>query len=169
MENPAEETTQLPAIIGTNKYQVNSSLVAVSSDYIGDIIEATSGDEVDGPVQNQDTYDVTAEEKKEADVQSSAPIDSGVANNDPNSHEGVADNADSKPPPQAVLVDALPSITFKFSYQPQGYEQEYYDQLFYHVASTSNTPITGIPYEQIIDSPKEPARVCYWEGVPSER
>ncbi len=159
MENPAEETTQLPAILGTNKYQINSSLVANSSDYIGDIIEE-SADVSEGPVQNQDTYDVTAEEKKEADAPSSVPIDSGV--NDPNSHEVVADNENSQPPPPAI-------VTFKFSYDPREYERGYYDQLFYHVASTSNTPVTDKPKEEIIISPKEAAKLFYKSGVPSER
>eukprot|EP00573_Skeletonema_grethae_P006052 CAMPEP_0201703544 /NCGR_PEP_ID=MMETSP0578-20130828/39947_1 /ASSEMBLY_ACC=CAM_ASM_000663 /TAXON_ID=267565 /ORGANISM="Skeletonema grethea, Strain CCMP 1804" /LENGTH=618 /DNA_ID=CAMNT_0048191349 /DNA_START=106 /DNA_END=1962 /DNA_ORIENTATION=- len=165
MENP-EDTTQLPAILGTNKYQINSSLVANSSDYFGDIIEE-SGNDADGPVQHQVTYEVTVEEKKEADAPSSVNIDSGA--NDPNSHEGVADDAASKPPPQAVVVEASSTITFKFSYQPREYEQEYYDQLFYHVASTSNTPIIDKPKEEIIVSPKEAAKLFYKSGVPSER
>jgi len=150
---------------------------ANSSDY-GDIMEE-GGEEVGNPPEtsadtterDHDDYRMTAEEKKEADIPIvSVPIDSST-NNDPNSHVEVVNNETSKPPLPAVVVGVSSSIiTFKFSYEPRDYEQEYYDQLFSRVASTSNTPVAANkPKEEIIVPPKEAAKLFYTSGVPPER
>eukprot|EP00986_Skeletonema_menzelii_P016457 scaffold14674_cov141-Skeletonema_menzelii.AAC.7 len=155
MESPADK----------DRDQLHSSLRANSSDFIGVVIDE-GGEEADDLVQHHVDEELTSEEKKEAEIGSSV-IDSSA--NDPKSHEEFANNETSAPPLPAAVVGGS-SITFKFSYKPRDYEQGYYDQLFYHVASTSNTPVTADkPKEEIIVSPKEAAKLFYKSGVPSER
>eukprot|EP00984_Skeletonema_dohrnii_P015186 scaffold6504_cov127-Skeletonema_dohrnii-CCMP3373.AAC.7 len=180
MESLAEDTTPPPSSYAQGRnmnhlHSSGSSMKANSSDY-GDIMEE-GGEEVGNPETAADTterdhddYGMTAEEKKEADIPIvSVPIDSST-NNDPDSHEQVANNETSKPPLPAVVVGGSSIITFKFSYEPRDYEQEYYDQLFYRVASTSNTPAAANKSkEEIIVPPKEAAKLFYTSGVPPER
>eukprot|EP00985_Skeletonema_marinoi_P001675 scaffold676_cov137-Skeletonema_marinoi.AAC.5 len=182
MESPAEDTTPPPSSYAQGRnmnhlHSSGSSMKANSSDY-GDIMEE-GGEEVGNPPEtaadtterDHDDYGMTAEEKKEADIPIvSVPIDSST-NNDPNSHVEFANTETSKPPLPAVVVGVSSSIiTFKFSYEPRDYEQEYYDQLFYRVASTSNTPVAANkPKEEIIVPPNEAAKLFYTSQIPPER
>ena len=173
MTSPADEedTTSTPVplaqhhVQNQNRHQqLHSSLRANSSDFIGNVLDEGGEEEENHAADDE----LTAEEKKDADIGLSVPTASASSANDPKSHEGVAQNETSAPPLPAVGGSAM--ITFKFSYQPRDYEQNYYDQLFYHVASTSNTPVSeNKPKEEIIVSPNEAAKLFYKSGVPSER
>lgn len=84
------------------------------------------------------------------------------------------DGTSSNPPLPAEEVDGGSSITFKFSYEPRDYERNYYDKLFYHVASSTTSNISPTDGDkpkngETIVSPKEAAKLFYTSGVPPER
>lgn len=122
---------------------------------------------VDATTNHNDGDELTAEEKKEADITPVPQCKEDV----PINHDEVADNETSSNPPLPSVVSGSSIMTFKFSYEPRDYEQEYYDNLFYHVVSTSNIPIAAAdkPKEEIVVSPKEAAKLLYTSGVPPER
>jgi hypothetical protein len=168
---------------GMNHHQLNSSLRANSSDF-GDIImqseendhhpktttaaAATADDDASTDHHHDD--ELTAEEKKEADFR----ITSSAA---PRSKEVIDSSANYKVANNTLGSSSV--VTFKFSYEPRDYEQEYYDKLFYHVAATSNISAAVSTSsaaaenkpeeEELIVSPKEAAKLFYTSGVPPER
>jgi len=170
----------------------DDSLRANSSDFIGDMIEGDDNPETTTTAVEAATSDhhhhhedeLTAEEKKEADIRmispSSVPQSKEVVDSSSTNVSGSHGNkvvkaaTTSNPPPLPAVVvggGSSSTVTFKFSYEPREYEQEYYDQLFYHVASTtSNIPAApSSSKETIIVSPKEAAKLFYTSGVPPER
>ena len=163
--------------VGGNNQQLNSSMKANSSDFIGDIIDE-SGD-VDDKQATVDDVMPDAEEKKEAEIKLSSPVvpqtpqdnkeEVGEGSSNSNHDKAINGSSNNSPLP-ASSASTGGSITFKFSYEPRDYERKYYEQLFYHVVSTSNiSSANNKPKEEVIVSPKEAAKLFYKSGVPPER
>ena len=172
MASQAEDVTPPARAEGVNKSKLHMSslsLRANSSEY-GDVLEE-GGEEV---TSDRTDYDLPAEEKNELDMTAADPQSTEVGNSDniSKSHEGHSDSheaSESFQPTAAAAAGGSSSITFKFSYEPKEFEQQYYDQLFYHVATASSNLSTNTPKEGIIVSPKEAAKFFYTSSVPPER
>lgn len=172
-------SSSLAEVGGGNNQQLNSSMKANSSDFIGDIIDESGDIDNNNPSSTIDD-DVMpgAEEKKEAEIKLSSPavpqtphcnkeeVGEGSSNSN---HDKAINGTSNNSPLPASSASTGGSITFKFSYEPRDYERKYYEQLFYHVASSSNISANNKPKEEIIVSPKEAAKLFYKSGVPPER
>jgi hypothetical protein len=174
-----EEASSLRQSLADN--QLTSSMKANSSDFIGDIIDESGDVDNHNPSSTIDDVMPDAEEKKEAEIKISSRVvpqtpqdnkeEVGEGSSNSNHFKAINGSSNNSPLPASSSTASTGGlITFKFSYEPRDYERKYYEQLFYHVVSTSNiSSANNKPKEEIIVSPKEAAKLFYKSGVPPER